>query len=151
MAVTRSDGTEDVLVSFFFELKVGSVQGMFTEVSGIGSEHEVVSHNVVQKGFADVVRKVPGRLKWGDITLKRGITSNLDMYQWRKQVEDGQINEARKDGSILMYSQEGSLVAQWDFVRGWPSKVTGPSLQTESNAVGVEEMTIVHEGIVRST
>jgi phage tail-like protein len=40
-------------------------------------------------------------------------------------------------------------VAQWDFENGWPMKVTGPELKADSNAYGVEELTIVHEGIRR--
>ena len=47
-------------------------------------------------------------------------------------------------------SQTGDIVAKWDFVNAWPSKVSGPSIQSESSALGVEEMTLVHEGIVRS-
>jgi phage tail-like protein len=47
-------------------------------------------------------------------------------------------------------NQSGEIVAKWDFVNAWPSKVSGPSVQSDSSALGVEEMTLVHEGIVRS-
>jgi phage tail-like protein len=141
----------DPLVAFSFMFEVqNKVAGFFTEVSGIGSETEVVEHKVVTKdGKSDFVQKIPGRLKWGDITLKRGITSELDVYSWRKLVEDGKVATARANGSITMLDQEGKPVAQWDFVRGWPSKVTGPSLNSGTSGVGIEEMVIVHEGIER--
>lgn len=139
----------DPLVGFHFQLDIsGAVTGFFTEVSGVGSEHEIVEHKVQTKG-ADFVQKIPGRLKWGDITLKRGITAVMDVWEWRKKVENGDIVGARKNGSIIMMDQTLTPIAQWDFVNGWPSKVTGPSLQSDSNSYGVEEMTIVHEGIVR--
>jgi phage tail-like protein len=126
------------------------VAGFFTEVSGLGSETEVVEHKVVTKdGKSDFVQKIPGRLKWGDIQLKRGITADLDVWEWRKMVEDGKVSTARANGSITMLDQDGKPTAQWDFLRAWPSKVTGPSINSGSSAVGIEEMTLVHEGITR--
>lgn len=140
----------DPLVGFHFRLDVsGAVTGFFTEVGGLGSETEIIEHKVVNDTGVDFVQKIPGRLKWGDITLKRGITEVIDMWNWRKLVEDGDIAGARKNGSIMMMNQSLDIIAQWDFTNGWPSKVTGPQLQSDSNAFGVEEMTIVHEGIVR--
>lgn len=142
---------EDPLVSFSFQLDVqGIVGGFFMEVGGLGSETEIIEHKVMSSdGIKEVVRKVPGRMKWGDITLKRGITAIMDVWNWRKMVEDGDIGGARKNGSIMMMDQSGQIVARWDFVNAWPSKVSGPQIQADSNAFGVEEMTLVHEGISR--
>jgi phage tail-like protein len=125
------------------------ITGYFTEVSGLGSEHEIIEHKVVDESGHDLVMKIPGRLKWTDITLKRGITSNMDIWDWRKQVEDGDVQGARKNGSIVMYDQSYSQVARWNFANAWPSKVTGPSLNAQNNEFGIEEMVIVHEGIER--
>lgn len=139
----------DPLVGFHFMLDVqGEVKGLFTEVGGLGSETEVVEHKVSRDGI-DFVQKIPGRLKWGDITLKRGITAEMDMWTWRAKVEKGDIVGARKNGSIIMLDQALTPVAQWDFTNAWPSKLSGPQLQSDSNAFGVEELTLVHEGIVR--
>lgn len=142
----------DPLVSYNFAIEVsGIIAGYFTEASGLGSENDVVEHKVTGKDGKEIVRKIPGRLKWGDITLKRGITTNMDFWDWRRMVEQGNVAKARKNGSIMMYDQEGSEVARWNFTAGWPSKVSGPSVNTTSNEVGIEELTIVHEGIERKT
>jgi len=140
----------DPLVGFHFTLEVsGKVAGYFTEIGGLGSETEIVEHKIVNDKGLDSVQKIPGRLKWGDITLKRGITSIMDMWAWRKMVEDGNIVGARANGSVIMLNESLVPVAQWDFTNGWPSKVSGPSLTSDSTAFGVEELTIVHEGIAR--
>lgn len=142
---------EDPLLGFHFALDVqGKVQGYFTEVSGLGSETEVSEHKVINEKGVEVVMKIPGRLKWENITLKRGITSNMDIWKWRKEVEDGTVSVARADGSIIMYDQQLKEVARWEFKRGWPAKVTGPSLKSDGNEVGVEELTITHEYIERT-
>ena len=141
---------EDPLVGFHFMLDIqGVVQGYFTEVSGIGSETEVAEQKVVNKEGIQIVLKVPGRLKWGDVTLKRGLTSNLEIWNWRKMVEEGQVSKARKNGSIVMYDQMLKPIAQWDFKNAWPSKVSGPAPKSDSNELTIEEMTIVHEYITR--
>ena len=41
-----------------------------------------------------VMKKVPGRMKWNNVTLKRGITSEMDMWKWRKLVEQGKVDLA---------------------------------------------------------
>jgi phage tail-like protein len=150
MPTTNDAVSGDPLVSFNFAIEVsGQLTGYFTECSGLGSEHEVIEHKIVAPGGLEVVRKVPGRLKWGDITLKRGITANMDFWEWRKMVEDGNVATARRDGSIVMFDQEGSEVARWNFEKGWPSKISGPSVKSDSNEIGVEELVIVHEAIER--
>jgi phage tail-like protein len=66
-------------------------------------------------------------------------------------VEDGNVSGARKNGSIIMYDQEGTPVARWNFERGWPSKCSGPSVKADGNEIVVEELTIVHEYIKRES
>ena len=145
-------GREDPLVSFHFMIDCQEeIKGYFTECSGLGSESEVMEHKVVNEKGIEIVKKIPGRLKWGDITLKRGITSNLDMWNWRRQVEEGKVGEARRNGSIVMYDQELQEKARWNFVNGWPTKISGPSPKADSNEIGVEELVIAHELISRVT
>lgn len=142
--------SEDPLVAAHFALEVqGKITGFFTEVSGLGSETEVVEHKVVNEKGQEVIKKIPGRLKWENITLKRGITSNMDIWKWRKEVEDGSVQAARADGSIVMFDQTLTEVARWNFQKAWPVKVTGPSLKSDGNEVGVEELTLAHEYIER--
>ena len=141
---------EDPLVGFHFAIELaGAVKGFFTECSGIGSEQEVIEHKVITESGQEVVMKIPGRLKWENITLKRGITSNMDIWSWRKDVEDGNVDAARRDGSIIMYDQHLKPVARWDFERAWPVKVRGPQPKSDSNEIGLEELTITHEYIKR--
>jgi phage tail-like protein len=140
----------DPLIGFHFSLELSNkVTGLFTEVGGLGSESDVIEHKPTTQKGVDFVQKIPGRLKWGDITLKRGITATMDAWAWRQLVVDGKAATARVNGSIIMFDTSGAAIAQWDFTNGWPSKVSGPSLTSDSTAFGVEEITIVHEGIKR--
>jgi phage tail-like protein len=145
-----ANGREDPLLGFHFALDLGgTIAGYFTECSGIGSEHEVIEHKVINEKGQEIVMKIAGRLKWENIVLKRGITSSMDVWDWRKMVEDGDLEGARRNGSVIMFDQNLNPVAQWDFERAWPVKVSGPQFKSDGNEIGVEEMTIAHEFIKR--
>ena len=152
--LSMRDGSldEDPLLGFNFRLELeGSIAGYFTECSGVGSEHEIVEHKVVDDNGHEIVRKIPGRLKWQDITLKRGITSDLQVWSWREDLVKGDVQSARKNISIIMMDRNYTDVATWHFHNAWPSKVTGPSFKSDDNSFGLEEVTIVHEGMYRES
>ena len=140
----------DPLVGFHYAIEVqGVVTGYFTECSGIGSEHELIEHKVIDAKGREEVHKIPGRLKWQDITLKRGITNNMDIWDWREEVVQGHVDDARRNGSVVMFNQSLEEVARWNFERAWPLKVSGPSMKSDSNEFGIEELVITHEGLYR--
>ena len=140
----------DPLVGFSFSLDIsGAVAGFFPEVSGLSSETEVVEHKITDPSGRDIIQKIPGRTKYGDITLKRGITATMDMWTWRKQVEDGNVGGARKNATITMYDQSLTPIAKWNLTNGWPTKISGPSIQSDAKKFGWEEHTNTHEMMVR--
>src|SRR6185437_5829065 len=109
----RTMSSANPVVSAWFGVEFqGQVVGAFRECSGLGSENEVVEYKASGPKGEFIIKKVPGRMKWNNITLKRGITDAMDMWQWRKMVEQGKIDDARKNGSIVMYSQDGAEVAR---------------------------------------
>jgi phage tail-like protein len=149
---SKSGRESDPLIGFNFGLELqGSITGYFTECSGIGSESETVEHKIVNEKGMEIVQKIPGRLKWQDVTLKRGITDNMQIWDWRAIVEKGNMAEARKMCSVVMFDRNYEEIARWNFENAWPSKVTGPSVKSDSNEIGVEEVTLVHEGMWRVT
>lgn len=143
-------GIEDPLVAFKYGLEIeGKLSGYFTQVAGIGSETEVVEHKIVSEKGETIIQKIPGRLTWNPVTLKRGVTSVLDIWNWRKDVVQGNIEKARTNCSIIAYSQDNKPLARWEFTRAWPAKVVGPEMDSGSTNYMVEEVTIVHEGMER--
>jgi phage tail-like protein len=141
---------EDPLLGFHFALEVsGVIKGYFTHVSGLSSENELVETKVVSDKGIQTVLLQPGRLKWNPVTLKRGVTSTLDIWDWRQQVVDGKVKDARKAASIIAFDQSLVPVARWDMVQAWPSKVSGPEFDSTTGNVMFEEVTIVFESVKR--
>ncbi len=142
---------EDPLVAFKFGLEIeGKLSGFFTSVEGIGSESEVVEHKIVNPETGEtIIQKIPGRMAWTDVVLKRGVTSTIDIWEWRQQIVDGAVEEARTNCSVVAYNQANEEIARWNLESSWPSKVTGPQMDSASQDYMVEEVTIVHEGMTR--
>ena len=140
----------DPLIGFSFTLDVqGQLTGYFSDISGLGSETEIVEHKVTDSSGRDLIQKIPGRTKFTDITLKRGVTAQMDIWKWRKMVEDGDIVGARKNATITMYDQSLTAVAKWNLENAWPSKVSGPTISAEGSSVTVEEVSITFETMIR--
>ena len=67
-------------------------------------------------------RKLSGLTKYGNITLKKGLTDSMDLYNWRKQVEDSGAIKARKSISLTLIDEEGNDKSRWDIIEAWPTK-----------------------------
>jgi len=140
----------DPLVGYHFYVEIdGITQAQFRECSGLSSESQIIEYKEAGKSGQTVIRKVPGPLKWSDITLKRGVTDIMELWKWRKEIEDGKVDSSRKNGSIVLYNQDNQEIARWNFVDGWPSKITGPQANANNAEVALEEMVLCHEGLTR--
>lgn len=137
-----------VSVSFYVEVQ-GVFTGTFRGCTGLGSQSEVIENLSAGAGGVTHIYKIPGVTRWTNIVLKRGVTDSMDVWAWRKQVEEGKVNEARKNGSIIMYDQTNTEVARWNFENGWPAKISGPNLDASTNEIAIEELEIAHEKLVR--
>lgn len=140
----------DLLTTFSFHVELDGVDiGAFKEASGVESETEIIEYKEATRDGKMIIRKIPGAMKWSDITLKKRIDVTRDLWEWRREVEMGDIDAARRHGSIVLYDSTHSEVARWNFESGWPSKWKGADLNAGEDQVAVEEITITHEGLTR--
>src|SRR3954468_20392137 len=141
----------DLLTTFNFILEIGGVGvASFRKGSGGEWETEAIEYKEATKGGKMIIRKIPGAMKGSDITLERRIDESKALWEWRKQVEDGDVDKARRDGSIVIKDSQKKETARWNFERGWVSKWTGAELDAGSNEGATEKVTITHEGLHRA-
>jgi phage tail-like protein len=134
---------EHPLVGYHFYVEIqGKLLGAFREASGLTSESEKIEYKASGPKGEEIAFTQPGRTKYPDIVLKRGLTSNMDMWSWRKEIEDGKFKGSQKNGSIVLYSQQHEEVARWNFEDAWPTKVEGPGLNSANNEIAVESLTL---------
>ncbi len=136
----------DALVGGHFSVEIDGINvGNFKEVSGLNSETEVVED---RGGKDKTAHKIPGKLRYQNIVLKRGWTGSPELWKWRKSVIDGKVE--RKSGSIILYNSEDKEMLRYNFFEGWPCKWEGPSLTGGSTETMIETVEIVHEGVVKA-
>jgi phage tail-like protein len=122
----------------------------FTKCSGVERESEKAdSHQINAASKMPTVEKVPGKVKWSDITLERPLDSSPLLWNWCKAVEDGDIEGARRTGAIVVLDAANREVARWDFERGWPVKWSSTEFNAGSNEIATEKVTITFETLTR--
>lgn len=147
---TLSGSGDDPILgqSFFLDLQ-GSVTGYFTQCSGFASSNEVIVNKSVDATGRTRIRKIPGPISYSNITLSKGITESLELWEWIQAVAEGGIGDGRKNGTISLVDPTGAVVAEWEVVAVWPVRVTGPSLNADGGQVGIEELELALEGFNR--
>lgn len=97
------------------------------------------------------VRKLGGLTQYGNLTLRWGTTADsMELIEWRRSVEQGQIDAARRSIAVVVLDEEGQAGARWEFRDAWPTKYDAPDLTATGNEVAIENMEIVHEGMERT-
>ena len=134
--------------SFNFLLEIDGVElASFSECSGLSSEGEAVDY----REGTDVplnVRKLPGLRTYANVSLKRGITQNDELFRWYTLVINGAaLSSIRRNGSVVLLNEAREQVMRWNFRDAWPNKYEGPTLNASGNEVAIETIEIVHEGL----
>ncbi|HEX3047493.1 MAG TPA: phage tail protein [Bacillota bacterium] len=123
------------------------------QVAGF-SEATVPDISVDSVGYREGIdapheRKLSGLVKYGNITLKTGLTDSMELYNWQKQVVQKGAAGARRNLSLLLIDEDGTEKSQWDVVEAWPTKYDPSDFSAKGNEVMIETLELVHEGITR--
>jgi phage tail-like protein len=134
---------EDPALSYGFALEInGVVEGFFTECAGLESERDI--EEVKEGGENTYIHKFPGRLKYANVTLKRGVIASNDLWEWYlKGMDDGKVE--RQSVTVILFDQAGSRLKSWNLVNAYPVKWSGPSFKSDDNNVAVETLELVFD------
>ena len=91
--------------------------------------------------------KVVGLKKYGNITLKQGMTDSRVLYEWLEPAINGDAE--RKTVTITLLDETQAPIASWQAINAWPTKYTVPDLNATASEIAVETLEIVHEGLTR--
>lgn len=95
-------------------------------------------------------RKLAGLNRYGRVCLRSGVTEDsIELYEWRKQVEQGKVDEARRTAAIVLLDTEGNPGARWELRNVWPATYQAPRLDATGEDVAIESLELVCEGFER--
>lgn len=139
---------KDPLRNFRFQLEIDGIQqAAFSEVAIGETTTDAVDYR--EGNEPSHVRKLSGLNKFGNITLKWGVTDSLELFNWHKQIVAGQIASNRKRVAIIVQDEAGAAKARFVVSEAWPTKYDPSDLNGKGNEVFIETLELVNEGIER--
>ena len=141
----------DPLRNFRYRLEIDAItQAAFSEVM-IG-ETSIDAVDYREGTDPPHVQKLSGLTKYGNITLKWGVTiggTALDLFKWHSDVSAGQIKDKRRKVVIVVQDVDGTDAARFVITDAWPVKYDPSDLNAKGNEVMIEMLEFANEGIER--
>jgi phage tail-like protein len=131
--------------TYNFRVEIDGIgEAQFAEVVVPTAEIAVVEY---REGAdkTSATRKLPGRVSYGNIVLKRGITADLSLYQWFRAVSQGDFQP--RNVMIVLLDAQRQDVRRWVARDAWPVKYDGPALNAKNNEVAIETLELAVEEI----
>ena len=116
--------------------------GLFTQVTGISAQVDVMEYP--EGGVNTFVHRLPSRIKQGNVTLKRGVTSEKALIQWFQATV---VKAQPADLSIAVLDEIGNTVQTMSFRNAYPVKWTGSDLNAGGNEFMTQSLEIAHSGM----
>src|SRR5262245_9232709 len=138
----------DPLRNFRFRLEIDGLQAAgFSEVLIGATTVDVVDYR--EGTDPPHVRKLSGLTKYGNLTLKHGVTSSLEVFEWFSGISNGQIAGNRRRVVIVVQDESGADQARFVVREAWPAKYAPSDLNAKGNEVMIELLELANEGIER--
>jgi phage tail-like protein len=139
---------QDPLRNFRFRLEIDGIQvAGFCEVT-IGA---ITTDAIDYREGTDPahVRKLSGLTRFGNVSLKRGVTDSLELFKWHQQIVAGQLKTSRRNVAIVVASEDGEDQARFVVTNAWPTKYQPSDLNGKGGEVFIEQLELANEGIER--
>jgi phage tail-like protein len=119
----------------------------FSEVSGLSVSVETIEYR--EGGGGLEVRKLPGRVRYGDVTLKWGMSESKELWDWLMATTQGTFE--RRDVSVILLKPDGQPPehTRWNLFNSFPSDWRGAHLDALGNQVAIETLTLAFERLER--
>jgi phage tail-like protein len=136
-----------VAFNFLIELHIGGGKpfcgAAFAECDGLEMSQELKT--IREGGNNGKQIRMAGPTTYGTLTLKRGMTSSFDLWDWfARAIGDPSVTA---DGSVVMQTPDHHPQVQFDLTRCRPLKLKAPPLNAKDGTVAVEELQVAYESL----
>ena len=139
-------GNPDPVSEMRFKVSLpGVTLGSFREVGGIAVEVETMDY--AEGGNNEFVHRLPVRLKFQNVVLKRGITHQKALLEWFNQTRQQGVEAKWGAVTVTLMGPGGEEIQTWSFREAYPVKWIGPTLNASSNQIASETLEIAHAGL----
>lgn len=139
---------QDPLRNVRFRLEIDGLQvAGFSEVAIGATTTEAIDYREGNEPMR--VRKLAGITKYGNVSLKRGVTDSRELFDWHQQIVQGQLAASRRNVVIVVMGEAGEDRARFVVSNAWPTKYDPSDLNAKGNEVFIECLELANEGIER--
>lgn len=125
-------------VSYYFEVSVDTMTGvdcLFSEVSGIEVDLGT-GVEVKEGGNNSYTHKLPGRVNYADLELKRGLVPKTSpLFTWCESSLSGNFTNPIETKTVIvkLLNNEGDTLVSWNFSKAYPIKMTVSSFNASAS------------------
>jgi phage tail-like protein len=128
----------------------GTSIARFTECGGLDFERDTFDY--AEGGMNSHVHRFPGRFKFSNLTLKKGVATDGEaMWKWiQRAVQAADIGEVpTQTVTVALYDLTGQdpPLRIWNFLNAYPVKWSLVALSADQNAIAIETLTLAHQGM----
>src|ERR1700752_402463 len=133
--------------NFAVEIKVDGVamqvvDAAFSECDGLEMTMEVKT--IREGGNNGKQIRLTGPIAFGQVTMKRGMTANPELWDWFNLMLTDQ--SLRADAEVVIFAADGETErARFLLSRCVPVKLKSPPLNAKDGAVAIEELQLAYE------
>ena len=114
----------------------------FKELANLNNETDVIKSMSVDAQGRPFQINTPGLVKFGDVTLKRVADDQMKLWEWRQQVIQEGVQNARCDAIIESVDHTGKKIAAFKLGNAWPKKYEASSMDAAQNAAALETLVL---------
>jgi phage tail-like protein len=133
---------DDPYAKFHFVIEFEMMKAGFSEVEGLPTDNDT---DYPSSSERTEIRKLPGKRKYTNISLKRGYTNSRELYTWGKSEKGGKTG--RLSGTITAYSESQRPTLVWKFQDASPQKWEEPAMNATTSEIAIEALEICVEGL----
>lgn len=118
--------------------------GAFAECSGLEATMEPKVIREGGRNYGSAQRA--GYTNFATVILKRGISTNQNLYQIFNSVSTGMF-APRLQVTINVFDNSGNAQMAWQLNHAMPIKYKFSDLNSKNSEIGIEELHLAHEGL----
>lgn len=116
----------------------------FAECDGLEMTMEI---KTIREGGNNAKQiRLAGAMTYGQLTLRRGMTANFDLWDWFNAVQT--TPSLRADAQVVLFAADGRTErARFLLTRCLPVKLKAPAMNASSGLVAIEEFQLAYESM----
>ncbi|KKN72174.1 hypothetical protein LCGC14_0413110 [marine sediment metagenome] len=126
----------------------GVLSAAFNKCGELSAEFAKIEYS---EGGTLIPNKTPGRMTFADVTLERGVASDLDLFLWFSQTGIASANFGlpepayKRDLDIVQKDRDNTTLRRWHLNNAWVLKFVAGEWDNDADEKAIEMVTLTYD------